>query len=223
MHDRPSVLVFDVNETLIDIESLAPHFVGVFGDARVLREWFGQLILYSMTLTLSGSYLEFPLLAQAVLRMTAEVHGVDVGDDVLQTFAADLTNMPPHPDVAGGLRALSAKGYRLATLTNSPPTPAGTPLEKAGLADHFERQFSVDTWRVYKPSPQLYLGVADELDVPPSMCMLVAAHTWDTIGAQAVGFSGALITRPGNAPLPAHGVPQPHVVAADLLELAERL
>ena len=31
---------------------------------------------------------------------------------------------------------------------------------------------------------------------------MVAAHVWDTIGAQSVGFSAALITRPGNAPLP---------------------
>jgi 2-haloacid dehalogenase len=51
---RPNVLVFDVNETLIDIESLAPIFGRVFGDPRVLREWFGQLVMYSMTITLSG-------------------------------------------------------------------------------------------------------------------------------------------------------------------------
>ena len=223
MGDRPSVLVFDVNETLIDIESLAPHFVGIFGDSQVLREWFGQLIMYSMTLTMSGYYVDFASLAQAALRMTADVHGVEVGEDDLQAFTADLRNMPPHPDVADGLRALSAKGYRLATLTNSPPNPEGSPLERAGLADHFERQFSVASWRVYKPSPQLYLGVADELGVPPSECMMVAAHAWDTIGAQAVGYLGALITRPGNAALPARGVPQPHVVAADVRELAARL
>lgn len=223
MHDGPSVLVFDVNETLIDLESLAPHFDEIFGDGRVFREWFGQLIMYSMTLTLSGNYADFPSLAQAVLWMAAEIHRVRVGDDVVQTFAADLRNIPPHPDVAEGLRALSGKGYRLATLANFPPDPQSTPLKNAGLAGHFERQFSVDTWRFYKPSPQLYRGVADELGVPPSKCMLVAAHAWDTIGAQSVGFSGALILRPGNAPLPARGVPQPDVVAADLLELAERL
>lgn len=56
----PSVLVFDVNETLIDIESLAPLFADLFGDERVLREWFGQLIQYSMTITLAGKYVPFP-------------------------------------------------------------------------------------------------------------------------------------------------------------------
>ncbi len=65
--------------------------------------------------------------------------------------------------------------------------------------------------------------VAEELGVAPSACCLAAAHVWDTIGAQAVGFSGALITRPGNAPLPVSGLPQPDVVAPDLPTLAARL
>ena len=39
---KPSVLVFDVNETLIDIASMTPLFKRVFGDERVLREWLGQ-------------------------------------------------------------------------------------------------------------------------------------------------------------------------------------
>jgi 2-haloacid dehalogenase len=53
--------------------------------------------------------------------------------------------------------------------------------------------------------------------------MMVAAHAWDTMGAQATGFSGALITRPGNAALPVHGLPQPTIVATDLRDLAARL
>ena len=132
--------------------------------------------------------------------------------------------MPAHRDVADGLRRLKDQGYRLVTLTNSPPVAGGrTPLENAGIAGHFERQFSVDTSRVFKPSTGLYTGVAAELGVRPSDCMMVAAHVWDTIGAQRAGFSGALITRPGNAPLPAPGVPQPTLVVGDLIELAERL
>ena len=45
MDDKPSVMVFDVNETLIDIEALDPLFERMFGDRRVLREWFGQLVM----------------------------------------------------------------------------------------------------------------------------------------------------------------------------------
>jgi 2-haloacid dehalogenase len=38
----------------------------------------------------------------------------------------------------------------------------------------------------------LYRDVATQLEVEPSACMMVAAHTWDTIGAQAAGMSGEL-------------------------------
>ena len=55
----PSVIVFDVNETLLDIDSLAPLFARLFGDDRILREWFAQLVLYSQTMTLSNLYTPF--------------------------------------------------------------------------------------------------------------------------------------------------------------------
>ena len=77
----PSVLVFDVNETLVDIDSLAPLFTELFGDKRVLREWFAQLVMYSMSVTLADSYVNFSTLAQGVLRMVGDIHHVDVSDD----------------------------------------------------------------------------------------------------------------------------------------------
>jgi 2-haloacid dehalogenase len=222
MSERPEVLVFDVNETLIDIESMEPLFERMFGDPRVLREWFNQLVMYSMTVTLSDNYVDFFTLGQAVLRMTADVHGTAITDEDVDALGAGMRAMPAHPDVAEGLAALRAHGYRLVTLTNSPPNPGvRTPLDNAGLAHFFEKQFSVDTWRAFKPSPQLYTGVAAELGVAPSDCMMVAAHVWDTVGGQAAGFKAALITRPGNAPL--RELPQPDVVATDLPELAQRL
>jgi 2-haloacid dehalogenase len=216
--------VFDVNETLIDITSLAPYFEKMFGDPGVLREWFNQLVLYSMTVTLADTYTDFFSLGRAVLRMIADTREVPITDDELDELARGMQTMPAHADVADGLKALSAKGYRLVTLTNSPRrTGAPTPLEHAELAHHFERQFSVDSSRVFKPSRQLYTGVAEQLGVAPSDCMMVAAHVWDTIGAQSAGFSAALITRPGNAPLPAAGVPQPTMIATDIRDLARRL
>jgi 2-haloacid dehalogenase len=41
------VLIFDVNETALDLEALALHFERIFGRSTVLREWFAQLMLYS--------------------------------------------------------------------------------------------------------------------------------------------------------------------------------
>ena len=115
-------------------------------------------------------------------------------------------------------------GFRLVALTNSPPNPDGpSPLEHAGLGHLFDRQLSVDACRAFKPAPAVYVHACEQLGVTPADCMMVAAHVWDTIGAQSVGYSGALITRPGNAALPVPGLPQPTVVAADLRDLATTL
>jgi 2-haloacid dehalogenase len=51
----------------------------------------------------------------------------------------------------------------------------------------------------------------------------VAAHVWDTVGAQSAGFSSALIARPGNAPLPVPGLPQPNIIVPDLEALGRHL
>jgi 2-haloacid dehalogenase len=224
MLTAPSVLVFDVNETLIDIESIAPLFGELFGDERVLREWFGQLVMYSMTATLAERYVDFFTLGQGVLRMLADIYWVDITDDDMHRLQAQMRNMPAHPDVVAGLTALRDNGFRLATLTNSPHRPGvPTPLENAGLAGFFEQQLSVESVRAFKPSPSVYRYACQELGVTPTDCMMVAAHVWDTLGAQNVGFSAALITRPGNPPLPVDGLPQPNLVVSDLRQLAEQL
>jgi 2-haloacid dehalogenase len=220
----PAVLVFDVNETLIDLESLRPNFQRIFGDAEVLRSWFGELVMYSMTLTIANAYVDFFELGQAVLEMVADVRGVDLTDDQRRELAAAMRTMPAHPDAAPGLERLRADGYRLVTLTNSPHRPnVPSPLDNAGLSRYFERQFTVDAAGVFKPALTLYRGVAADMGIPVSQCMMVAAHTWDTIGAQSAGMMGALITRPGNAPLVSPGIPQPAVIATDLVEFAAQL
>ena len=224
MTPTPSVLVFDVNETLIDIEALAPLFERLFGDPRVMREWFNQLVMYSMTTTLTGHYVDYFALGQGLLPMLGSIHGAEITDDDVQSVKHGMLTMPAHPDAADGLTTLRDNGFRLVTLTNSPPNPDGpSPLEHAGLGHFFERQFSVEACLAFKPAPTVYRYVCEQLGVPPASCMMVAAHVWDTIGAQSAGFSGALITRPGNAQLPIADLPQPAVVASDLRGFAANL
>jgi 2-haloacid dehalogenase len=220
----PSVLVFDVNETLVDIDSLAPLFGELFDDERVLREWFAQLLMYSMSATLADKYVKFSTLAQGVLRMIGDIHHVDVSDDDLYRLKTGLLTMPAHPDATDGLAILRDNGFRLATLTNSPPNPDGpTTLQHSGLAEFFEQQLSVDACHAFKPAPVVYRYACETLGVAPADCMMVAAHAWDTLGAQNVGFSAALITRPGNPVLPVDGLPQPDLVVSDVRQLAEKL
>jgi 2-haloacid dehalogenase len=219
----PSICVFDVNETLLDIDYMAPLFQHIFGSGQVVREWFSQLILYSDAITLSGPYTTFFTLGQGILKMLGEIHHVNVSESDIDELRTRMLTMPAHPDVPAGLKQLKDANFRLVTLTNSPPASGVSPLQHAGLSGWFENSFSIDRVRRFKPAPQVYHMVAEELGVsPPAICM-VAAHVWDTIGAQSVGCSAALIARPGNAPLPVPGLPQPQAVAPDLPGVATQL
>src|SRR5688500_4523181 len=66
-----SVLVVDVDETLLDIAALGPQFVRVFGRADVLQEWFSTVVLYSHVTTITGPYVDFGTVARGALEMTA--------------------------------------------------------------------------------------------------------------------------------------------------------
>ena len=216
------LLVFDVNETLLDLETVAPPFERMFGDRAVMREWFAQLILYSQALSLAGDYVPFGELGGAALRMVAATHGREVEDADLEAVREAVASMPPHTEVRGALERLHGAGFRLFTLTNNPHATCARQLEQAGLRDLFERLFSVDDEaRRYKPAPETYRAVEQALGVPPSRLCLIACHTWDALGAVAAGWEAALILRPGNAPLPAG--PQPRIIGKDLDEVADAL
>jgi len=214
--EGPSVMVFDVNETLLDIEYLSPVFERLFGQVWVLREWFNQVILYSNVMSLTGTYNTFFELARGVLQMLGTIHDVSVRASDIDELHARFVTMPAHRDVLPGLQLLAQAGFRLVTFTNSPYDPKNHRLRHAGIAERFERHFSVDSVRRFKPAAQGYRFVAEELDSEPGSLCMVAAHVWDTIGAQTVGYSGALVTRPGNAPLLVPRLPQPQIIASDL-------
>ena len=182
------MIVFDVNETLLDITTIEPLFDRVFGDRLVLREWFAQLILYSQTMTLSGLYAPFGKLAAGTFRMVGSIRGVSISEGDVEELGKRMSTMPAHPDAIPALIKLRDAGFRLVTLSNSASAASLTPLERAGLSEFFERSFSVGAVRKFKPAPETYCLVAEEMGVEISELCLVACHLWDTIGAQAASW-----------------------------------
>jgi 2-haloacid dehalogenase len=221
MEQRP-MIVFDVNETLLDLETMQPIFERIFADPAAMRLWFGGLITYSEALTLASVYVPFTDIGAAVLGMQARARGIEISDADGAELTDRFASMPPHPEVPAALRRLREHGFRLFTLTDNTLEISGRQLEQGGIIDLFERRFSVDeTVRRHKPAPEAYGSVTSELGVDPGDICLVASHVWDTIGAQAAGWQAGLILRVGNAPL-AVG-PQPDYIGDDLNAIADQL
>ena len=78
----------------------------------------------------------------------------------------------------------------------------------------------------YKPKPRVYFASAEAFDLPPSACMMVAAHSSDLSAAAACGLRTAHIARP-NEHGPGKGESAPtvpvDVAASDLQDLAAKL
>lgn len=215
------VQVFDVNETLLDLAAMDPHFERIFGDADVRVTWFSQMISSALVATVTGAYSQFGAHAMAALEMTAEQAGVELAEDDKEAVADQLRRLPAHPEVAGALRRLRGDGLRLAALTNSTEEVARAQLEHAGLIDLFELVLSADTVGRLKPAPEPYRMAAERLAVPADQVRLIAAHAWDVAGAAAAGCATAFVARPGKVLDPL--VERPEIVGADLAEVADAI
>ena len=213
------VQVFDVNETLLDLAAMDPHFQRIFGDAGVRVAWFTQMISSALVGTVTGAYDRFGAHAMAALEMTAEQASLKLAGEDKEAVAAQLRQLPPHPEVADALRRLGDAGLRLAALTNSTEEVATAQLEHAGLIDRFELVLSADTVRRLKPAPEPYRMAAERLGVPVDQVRLIAAHAWDVAGAARAGCATAFVARPGKVLDPL--VERPEIVGADLAEVAE--
>jgi 2-haloacid dehalogenase len=215
------LIVFDVNETLVDLETMEPVFERIFGKKDAMRLWFANLVLYSEALTLAHSYVPFDDIGSAVMKMLADTLGITIKDTDREELKKKFSTMPPYREVPAALRKLRDAGFRLFTLTNNRAEIQKSQLEYGGIADLFERRFSVENVKAYKPAPATYAYVEKELGVKPSQLCMVACHTWDTLGAVAAGWEAALIKRVGNDLL---GVgPQPRFVGDNLNDIADQL
>jgi 2-haloacid dehalogenase len=109
--DRPpSVLIFDVAESLLDLQALRPLFQRIFGDGAMVDEWFGETILYSECATLTNTFVPFGQLGAGVLRMLGRIHNVSISEADVAELGRGLALLPPHPDVPDSLRKLKAAG-----------------------------------------------------------------------------------------------------------------
>jgi 2-haloacid dehalogenase len=204
---RPTV-IFDVNETLLDLEPVRAEFERISGDPALATTWFGTLLKLAFVASLTAAYRPFTDLAGAAFDMVAEAGGTAPKTEDRDAVVHAVGTLPAHPDATEGLRLLDHAGFRIAALTNSPQSVAEHQLANAGLADHFERIMSVEMVRTFKPAPATYRAALERLGTAPNETVLIAAHDWDIAGAMAAGLRGAFVARPGQVLSPLQPVPE---------------
>ncbi|WP_426986102.1 haloacid dehalogenase type II [Pseudarthrobacter sp. Y6] len=200
MNTTPSVIVFDVNETLSDMSPMGARFSEAGAPAELAKLWFTTLLRDGFALTASGENGSFARIGAEALRgLLSRVELNRDLDAAVEHIMEGMAGLGLHPDVPEGIRALSAAGFRLITLSNGPARIAGKLFTTAGIRDAFEMLLSVEDAPAWKPARASYEYAAAASGADPASMLLVAVHPWDIHGAASAGLRTAWLNRTGGS------------------------
>ncbi|WP_082665379.1 haloacid dehalogenase type II [Pseudoalteromonas sp. H105] len=221
--NKPKVIIFDVNETLLDLDSMRDSIGKALGGRDdLLPLWFSTMLHHSLVSTAIGDYQDFGKIGVASLLMVAQNNDIKINAEQAKTaIVTPLLSLPTHADVKAGLQALKDQGYRLVSLTNSSNNGVKAQFESAGLTDYFEARYSIEDIKIYKPDLRAYEWALKQLNIKAEDALMVAAHGWDVAGAKAAGLQTAFIARPGKALYPL--VQEPDYNVKNLTQLVSQL
>jgi 2-haloacid dehalogenase len=222
MSTPPSVIVFDVNETLSDMSPMAQRFTDIGAPSHLARLWFASLLRDGFGLAAAGADHPFADLGIDTLRTV--LHGVDLDRDqqaAIDHVMGGFSELTVHPDVPAGIRALKKSGHRLVTLTNGSTKVTEKLFANAGIRDQFDALLSVEDAGIWKPARRAYEYAARTCGTELAEMLLVAVHPWDVDGAARAGMGAAWINRTG-VPYP-ESLTSPSMRATSLTDLAGQL
>jgi 2-haloacid dehalogenase len=212
-------ILFDINETVLDLGSLKPRFKDVFGDESVTATWFSMLLHTSTVCALTGIKTNFATLAGTMLDAIAARLGVELADEMRADLLGSFARLPPHADIKPALIRLRSAGYRTVAFTNSSLKLVSSQIDNAGLSAYFDEIVSVEETGSFKPDPGVYQFVAMRIQRPIEDLRLVATHDWDTHGALSAGMQAAYIDRSGAPYHPLYLRPDVHATTmGDVVE-----
>lgn len=222
MKNKFKALLFDLNETLLDLTEVRKSVANALnGGDEVVSLWFETMLHYSLVANASGEYHNFSDIGAAALVMLSQNRNIQLDMNDAKKVLAPIRSAPPHQDVPAALQDLSDKGYRVAVLTNSPRDGMIAQLQNAGIDTFFDEKLSVQDIGIYKPDRHVYRWAAHKMELTPNDCLFIAAHGWDVAGAKAAGMHSAFLSRPGQNLYPL--APKPTLNVPDLKQLSLRL
>lgn len=225
---RVNCLTFDIFGTVMDLagslagpagEFLAAHGSEMTGEA-FYAEWRERQRIeqYQDNLLMLGhsGYLET---CRRAFVYCLKKHNVSYTTEAVREFMKVYQELRPYGDAIEGLRSLAGR-YKLVALSNGEQRYLEELLGSA-VPVGFNAIISVDQVGAFKPSPGIYRKAVQRLRREPGEIMMVAAHAFDILGAQACGFKAAYVNR-YNLPTEDSEY-QPDIIVDDFIELAARL
>ncbi|MFV8225475.1 haloacid dehalogenase type II [Christiangramia aquimixticola] len=212
-------IIFDVNETLLDLTPLKESVNRALGNAQAADLWFTQLLHYSLVVNYTATYHDFSAIAAAVFKMNATTKGKHYTEEEIQKILSPVSKLNPYPEVKEVLKKLKNKGFKMMAFSNGKPQVLQEQLNNAGIAKIFDHVLSVEECGKFKPHPAAYKFALEKVGSSAEKALMVAAHGWDIAGANSQGMKTAFIQREGKSLFPL--AQKPDLEIKDLTGLLE--
>lgn len=200
--DNVTTLAFDIFGTVLDLAgSLVPpasRFLAGHG-AKIDGETFWaqwrarqRIEQYQDNILLLGhsGYLET---CRRAFVYSLQSNEIEFKQNEVRDFMAAYQHLLPYKDAIEGLRRLAPR-FKLVALSNGEQGYLEHLVENQIEVD-FDAIISVQHAGAFKPHPAVYRTAARMLKLEPTQVMMVAAHSFDILGARACGFRGAYVDR----------------------------
>jgi 2-haloacid dehalogenase len=188
-------VVFDAYGTLYDTQSVATvteeAFPG-YGDI-VTQIWRIKQLEYSWLRSLMHRYEDFSVITRDSLTYTLRLLGLKHDDGAFEHIMEKYLHLDLYSDATAALVALH--GRKLAILSNGSTDMLGALVHNSGLDRVLDATISIDSKRMFKPSPDAYTLIESKLGVKPAEVLFVSSNPWDACGAKAFGLNVAWIER----------------------------
>jgi len=221
MKTSPKLLIFDVNETLLDMSPLKDSINTALKNDCAFDIWFPTLLQYSLVETLTKNYKDFSEIAGATLKMISIKLDIQLSDTNIKDILSPITKLTAYPEVTNCLKILKENGFKLVALSNGKPQVVNDQLKYAQIHHFFDKVLSIEEVKNYKPHATTYHCAYSLMNILPEDSMLIAAHGWDIAGAKRAGIQAAFISRPGKSLYPL--AMQPEIIGSNLKEITESL
>lgn len=194
---KQTIILFDINETVLNLSSLRPKFNAIFGNEQITDTWFSMLLHTSTVATITGLNTDFAQLAKISLQTLATKLHIRLTTATITDILSGFSSLSAHQDIKPALAALRQAGFRVVALSNSSRVLISQQIRHADLNDYFDDIISVEEAGTFKPSIDAYRFAAQKLKCEVHQLRLVATHDWDTHGAMCAGLKAAYINRNG--------------------------
>jgi len=189
------LVIFDVNETMFSLDSIATKFE-ILGLPNLSASlWFSNILKEGFANSSIGNFQTFKKIAKNELKRIFFKFKIKYHNRYSLIIFNEFSKLKAHKDVIDSIRFLKSKKIKMVTLTNGSKDNTLRLLKNNGLKSYISRCFSINELRTWKPDKKTYIYVCKEMNVPPSKTLMIAAHAWDVNGAKKAGLKTGYITR----------------------------